>query len=392
MARLWTSGFELQTLTDGVEWTSIASTPTISTAVKRSGAASMRVSSLASGTRKGHRYQFAAANGNGPYFFRFYFRADTLPSAANTVMELLSTAPAMVVRLFLNSDGTLQLGDEDGTIGSPSAAVATGNFEHRIEIEFNRTGSSGSHVLKARLNGVEFAAATNRALSTGVAIFRLGGNLSAEAQTTGDWYFDDIAINDSTGGDQNSYPGPGRVIHLNPNASGDANAWLDTAGSAGTANNYTLVDETIPDTADFVQSVTLNAEDLYNFSASGIQATDRVNLVAVGGRFANDTADATTAFKFEIEKAAGGTKSQSSAIVPNSTTYQTNASAAPRNYPLTLYTDPDGAPWAQATLDSLQAGVLLTAAGANKARIAAVWVLVDYTDDFNRSYPKVISY
>ena len=41
MARLWSSGFELQSVTSGVEWDTTTGLPTIDTTTKRSGAASL---------------------------------------------------------------------------------------------------------------------------------------------------------------------------------------------------------------------------------------------------------------------------------------------------------------------------------------------------------------
>lgn len=380
MARLFTSGFEAGSLTDGMEWTTIASTPTLSTTTVRSGTYSLRISSLGSTTRQGHRYQFASANGNGPYYFRFYIRYATLPSADNTICEVLSTAPSMMVRLFLKSDGTLQLGDEDGTIGSPSSALISSSFENCVEIKIDRTGAGGAHVVEAKLNGTVFATASNRNLSAGVALFRLGGNLGAEAQTQGDWFFDDVAINDSTGSYQTSYPGSGKVILLAPNAAGDSNAWLKTAGGAGDANNYQLVDEIPPnDVSDFVQAVALNSTDMYNMAASGLSSSDVINLVQIMVRFRNGTADATTAFRVRAEKAAAGTVSESASIVPNSTTWRTNATAAPNTPPLTLYQDPDSANWINTTLDSMQVGVKILAEGTNAIQVSGLYAMIDYT-------------
>lgn len=379
MARLFTSGFEAGSLTDGMEWTTIASTPTLSTTTVRSGTYSLRISSLGSTTRQGHRYQFASANGNGPYYFRFYIRYATLPSADNTICEVLSTAPSMMVRLFLKSDGTLQLGDEDGTIGSPSSALISSSFENCVEIKIDRTGAGGAHVVEAKLNGTVFATASNRNLSAGVALFRLGGNLGAEAQTQGDWFFDDVAINDSTGSYQTSYPGSGKVILLVPNADGDATVWRDTTNTTVGTNNWQLVDEVPPnDATDFVQHASSGIIDMYNMSASGIGASDIVSLVSTLVRFRNNTADATAAFRVRIEKAASGTVSESSNIVPNSTTWRSNAPAAPATSSLTLYQDPDSANWTKTTLDSMQAGLNLSVAGTQRIQVSALYVFVEY--------------
>src|SRR3990172_6946830 len=71
-----------------------------------------------------------------------------------------------------------------------------------------------------------------------------GGNRRSEAQTQGEWYFDDIAINSSTGSFQNSYPGAGRIVALRPNAAGDS---ADFArGGTDSGANWSQTDEVTP--------------------------------------------------------------------------------------------------------------------------------------------------
>jgi hypothetical protein len=105
--------------------------------------------------------------------------------------------------------------------------------------------------VEAKVDGASaFASSSTRSLSSGIRQFLLGGNLNSEAQTTGDWFFDDLAINDNTGSFQNSYPGEGKIIHLKPNAAGDSNGFsVQVGGTVGSSNNYTRVNEVTPDDA-----------------------------------------------------------------------------------------------------------------------------------------------
>lgn len=378
MARLYTSGFEMNSLTANVEWTSIQSTPSIQGTTVRSGSYALEISSLSSGSVKGVRYQFGAANGNGPFYARMYFRYATLPSAANQVFQFLDSSVVMRTAVELNSDGTLQLRDEDSTIGSPSAALSA-NTWYQVEMLINTTAAAGSHVVEARLNGTVFATASNRNISTGVNLVRVGGNLATEAQTTGSWFFDDIAVNDSNGSFQTSYPGSGKVVMLVPSAAGGSNAWLNTAGGAGSTNNYQLVDEIPPnDGTDLIQSNTLNATDMYECSTSGMGSLDTVNCVAVMVRFRNNTADATTAYRVRIIKTSGGTASESANIVPNSATWRGNDPSAVKTSPLTLYKDPDNSDWTQSTIESMLLGVKLIVTGTNNVQVSALYVYVEY--------------
>lgn len=378
MARRWQSGFEQNSATSNIEWTNVAGSPTVQGTVVRSGAAAAQITSLSSGVAKIIRATVDAASVLGPFWFRFYLRVDTAPSAENTIWQFTTSGGTVRSKITLDSSGALHLYNATTQVGSASSALTIGAF-YRVEVKFDASQAAGSDVLEARLNGTVFATSSTETLGGGN-FMRIGGNLELEAQTQGDWYFDDVAVNDGDGSFQNGYPGEGRIIHLLANAAGDSNQWLNTAAGAGDANNYTLVDEVTPDDATtMIQSGTLDDIDMYNFGASGLVASDVINVVAVGMRFRNNVADATTAFRVRLEKTTAGTIIESASIIPNSTTWRTNAiDANVRSYPLVTYQDPDNVNWTPTTLDSLQAGVKLTAANVNRVQVSAVWVSIDY--------------
>lgn len=382
MAAIVRQGYELNSTTANVEFGAINGAPTISSTVSKDGTYSGRISSLSSGTPKDFRRPYAVA-GAGPTvsFLRTYFRVDTLPSAENRIFTGRDgNLAADRIWMTIDNGGLLRLYDEDGQVGSASSALSTATF-YCLELKLDRTAAAGSHVVEGRIDTSVFATASNRNVSTPADTIRVGGNLNSEAQTTGDWYFDDLAVNDATGSFQTGYPGTSRLIILRPNGAGDSHTFAtQTGGTAGAANNYTRVDETTPnDATDFNGSNTLNQEDLFAFDNSGLGANDIINCVQVNMRFRNNTADATTAIKAEIMKTTGGTKTQSSAIVVNSTTWFSNDPTLPRLPVLTLYTDPDGNPWTQTTLDTLQAGYIISTGGVNRIEVTNMWIYVDYT-------------
>jgi hypothetical protein len=102
---------------------------------------------------------------------------------------------------------------------------------------------------------------------------------------------DDLALNDTTGGVDDSWCGDGRVILIQPNAAGDVTMLTPSTGS-----NYQCVDE-IPANGDtdYVESDTPADYDLYNLEACGLsdvtikriwaEARAR-DTVAVGGEVA----------------------------------------------------------------------------------------------------------
>ena len=385
MARLMTSGFELNSITAGVEFVATNGTPTISTTTIRTGTFAGRCSSLSSGTAKNFRLQFltVAGTGDGPYYVRQYLNIATLPSAENRIISGRdSIAGVDYMYITLDNTGVLRLYDSVGVIGSASATLSTGVW-YRIEWSFTQ-GGVGTGSVEAKIDGTAFASSTTRTNANGPDLVRLGGNLGGEAQTTGDWFFDDVAANDSSGSFQTSYPGDGKVIHVLPDAAGDSNQWLKTAGGAGTSTNFQEVDEVTPDDATtMVKTTTLNDIDMYNCAASGIGAGDIVNVVSVGMRYNNDTADTVGAFRVRLEKTGSGTVAESVDRIPNSITWKTNtlngSDESATIYPLVTYQDPDSANWTQATLDTMQIGIKYTINGAQLIQVSKVWANVDYT-------------
>ncbi len=387
MARLFTSGWEVASDTNGHEWANIVDIATRSTTVVRSGAASGFVTDLLTSTEQGWANQFSSSLVSGPLYLRVYFRLGTTPSADNTIVAFIAGANPTATstndaQIRLSSTGTLKLFANNSQVGSASSALSTGVW-YRIELEVDNTPAAGSKVIKGYLDGTQFAGTTTSSDVGGtINGLAVGANLNAETQTAGEWWFDDCAVNDATGSEQNGLPGDGKVIALRPNAAGDSNGFNNTSNAAGSSNNYQLVDENPPnDATDMVQHNTNNTLDLYNFAASGIGASDTVNVVHVHLRRRNNTADAATAVSPVVVKTSGGTQATGVAVVPNSTTWRTGSTTSGSiilpNY--TGYTDPDGAAWSQATLDTLQTGPKITTGGTNRVQVSAVWVTVDYT-------------
>lgn len=389
MSRLWSSGFELNSVTASVEWTgTYDSAPTISTTTLRSGTYAMRVSSLSSGTGMGLYYNFASAASNGPYYFRTYIRVAARPSADNTVIHIDDQNDTFIVTVKLASDGSLKLFDEDGQIGSASS-VLTNDTWYRVEIEIDRIGAGGTHVVRARLDGAEFAGASNRNLSVGLMRFALVGNGAFETQTTGDWFFDDIAINDTVdpgNGQQMSWPGEEKFISLRPNAPGDANEWDVTT--------YENIDEVTPDDATTVINDNVSGrvhEVNVDNTPAGLASGDIINVVHVGVRFRKNGATDTPTFLLSIKKSSGDTIENSATISATLTTWATNATAAPRNYALTLYDLPGAStsPWTKADLDTAQIGVDTTSNTTDTAEVSTLWLLVGYTPVAVPSYQDI---
>lgn len=308
-------------------------------------------------------------------------------SAVNANTQLIRFSNAANVSqgfIQLTTTNTLVLVKVNGVaIGSPSTALSLDTWNY-IEL---KNDASGSGALEARLNGSVFATGANSAAGTWAR--SLVGTITG-TQTTSDIFFTDMKVNDSTGTAFNGYPGNGNVLLVRPNGAGESTGWT-IGGSAPAATNWQSVNEVPPDDATtLVNEAILSDVDLYTVSSTGLTSTATINAVAVGGRFNNDTADAISAFQFEIEKASGGTKQQSSSVVPNSTTWSTNQTqtVGTISYPLVAYKDPDGIAWVGGgTLDTMRIGMVSGTVGVNKVQVTNIWAYIDYMPGASAAAP-----
>lgn len=384
MSRLWQCGFELQSVTAGVEFDSTSGTaPTIDTGTFNGGVASIKFNPSAATSFMTH--QFAATSATNNVYVRFKVRFTTFPGANSiTIAVVRSAAAGNNLTIRCNTAGTIFLNNEQSSsqVGSTSPAMSL-NTWYRIEFSYvYATGAAAAYLtLDTADTGAAFANGTATA-SVATDTFRLGFVDSA----TGTYFADDVGINDQIGLFENGLLGPGSIFHLRPAATGDMNGFLvNVGGTAGAANNYSRVSEITPDDAtSYNGSAVLSASDL--FSCTGVpaamKANDPVNVVCVGVRMADLIgADATVAFKVQIEKASAGVISQSGALIPNSTSFLTNAAAVPKQYPLITYVAPDGDDWTYDTLNTLQVGYALTATNIQTIAISTVWVSVEFEQE-----------
>jgi hypothetical protein len=384
MARLYQSGFELNSSKEFTLQSGAAAT--IDSSVKRTGAYSGKIASLSSATRAGFVVCFTGVS-NGPFFFRVYLRITTLPSGDNTILSLINgTALTSTIAacIKLKSNGTLILCNATGTqIGSASPVLSTGT-QYLIEFKYDKSPSAGSQVLEAKLNGTVFATDSTLTITNQVQSLVMGGNLQAESQTTGTWYFDDIAINDSSGSNQNGYPNKGAILHVQPNGAGD-NTGFTIAGSSPAATNYGSVNEVAPDDAvTLVEATGINTIDDYTVPAfTDIGATDNIFTVTVGIRFSHPTAGGGNGagITTRLKAVTGGTVDASAIIGSNNTGWFTNTSSGFIRpiYPLVDYFLPGtSTPWTKADLTASQIGVRIANTNIPKAQISALWLSVDF--------------
>lgn len=373
MARLYNNGAELQSTTMEISGSSFS--PAIDTTLKRSGAASYKFTAAGSA-----RYFEHVVNGADTILFsRIYVNFTSFPSAISMLLWHISTTGPTIACIAITTSGTLQLRDGDSTaaqIGSDSSTLSLNTW---YCIELNTNNGAATEVT-ARLETATFASG---AMTSANNARRVG--CGYHEAITGTVNVDDVSVNDASGTAQNSWCGSGKLIRLNPNAAGDANTFAtQTGGTVGAANNFTRVSETTPDDATtFNGSNTTGQEDMFNMTDSGIGASDTVNVVQINARSRASVAGSNSTYRLQVKKASGGTVGIPTPVgtfSANSTiTWVVNFLTTPNTYNDMFYTDPDGAAWTQATLDTMQAGYKIVTGSTNRADISTLWAYVDYT-------------
>lgn len=384
MTRFWDCGFELNSITANVELTAVtgAAATIVSTAGKvRSGVYCGKIASLSSGSRAGFGYQSTSLSDTAAYWYRFCVMFDTRPSAENTIWTRTATnviTGTITAKVTIDNTGVLRLYNATTQIGSASSALSTG-VQYTIEVRVDRSPAAGSHVLEARIDAAAaFATASNLTINAGVASW-VGGNLNAEAQTTGTWYFDDLAINDSTGSNDTAYPGIASLAMVYPNATGD-NAQGSAGGSSPGTTAWDSMDQFPPvDATTYWQLVTdADIAEVNVISSATAGITGTVKHVAIGYRI-NRASNATCTIQARVKSQASGTTASSTAANVATTAWHTNVSPGPpKPYPLVQYTDPQGGgAWTTALIDTMQIGV-----GAPDATpdvwVTSLWAYVEY--------------
>lgn len=251
----------------------------------RSGAAAWKCDSAAGNTTSFITANFSAAV-NTSFFLRVYMNFSQLPGGTIKVVSYESTA----ISARLTSAGKLQLwNDSAGTqIGSDSAAtVATGSY-YRIELKIQTAaGTTQIAACELQLDGVSVASTTGLAISAPTSI-NIGWQAAPGASKV--CFVDDVALNDSTGAAQTSWPGDGKIVLCVP-VSDNARTTGWVTGAGGTTSLWDAVNNTPPvgvaDTGTAtsqIRDATSEASASYDanlttYTAAGVGASDTVNVV-----------------------------------------------------------------------------------------------------------------
>ena len=387
MARRISLSFGLQwAIAEGEYIANATNAPTIVNYPGVGAVKSARVTGMTSGQSSGFNLSPGTLD---MYGVRWRERTATRPTAANTILRI--SGAAVYARVKRNSDGSLELSDEDGVIGT--TAVLSLNTDYDIGVLFDRTTSAGTHQVRLYINGVEAVGSGIRNISATPNTLEFGANRDGETQTQGDWYFTCIGVNDNTTSDENGVPGAGRYqVYAFPTADGDA-AVGASRGGADSGAFWSQLDEVPPnDVTDYVEMNATNSVvwcKVPSAATLGIGGAYIVHLIQVGGRVTLASAGAGNWFP-SIKSQSGGAVLDGTATSLASTTWFTHDdTAGAKQYKLTSYRDPQtGGAWLASKIDTMQIGAK-TNDGSPATRISALWAIIEYTP-FTVHIPHVV--
>jgi hypothetical protein len=148
----------------------------------------------------------------------------------------------------LDDVGHTRLWDDqsDVQVGSDSTTLVVADsatwYRFELAITFNANGEVAS--AEYRLNGTTVASGSLATPYVAATFFSLGW-VQSPGTNTAFCYSDDIAINDSTGTSENSWPGESKIVLLRP-VSDSARGANWTAGAGGTTNLWDAIDNEPP--------------------------------------------------------------------------------------------------------------------------------------------------
>lgn len=305
LARLATSGFEWRVPTNGglADGASAGSgTWAADTTNQRSGAAAISITLTSAALSQKN---FALASPFVPLgttaYQRVYWRKSGNPGTnRRTICAFSGGGGTQTYAFALNTDGTVSFGYFDtGSVFNVlgTSAALSDNTYYRLEIQQLVAVGGTSWTGEGRIDGAAIfsEAAVTRDVSTPAVSTTTQATLGAidtNAHTgTVTYIYDDFAFNDSTGANQNTWPGSGKVVLLRPitdNARG-AN-WVGGAG--GTTSLFDALDNTPPvgvalasaTNTSQIKNVTKDTTGNYDanlttYTTAGLVATDTVNVV-----------------------------------------------------------------------------------------------------------------
>lgn len=328
MARLVTSGAEIYVSTtevssgpDGASVTG-GTTNTRDTAVKRTGSASFKLVTTAVGSTGYNEWDHGV---DTTCWHRVYFRGST-PTSECSIIRVSDSVNTAMAEVRLNTNGTIELwvwtGGAWAQQGSASAqALDNDTSFYMIQLKVTQSGTAGADEAELILENTTVALWTGTLTSTSNVRYLRAGWVTAPGAASLTCYLDDVAVNSTTGSDQNSWPNEGKVVLLKPISDSQDGSWRGGADSTGIDLSL-AVTSTPPagsnagsntTTIESIDSSGNNTTDEYRanlttYSTAGIVATDFLKVLQpwVNHGEQSATNSKTGAFGLQANPAAAG--------------------------------------------------------------------------------------
>jgi len=340
MTRVWTEGWEFQDMNGYCIGSDFGGPHVyIVTTIKRSGNAALRVDTISNS----NGWLYKTIDAVSEFYLRFAVNLDphdvltgTIPQIqwrfGSTVVGYLTFGTCFNLNLYIG-----------GVLVDVGYNILYPHTWYLIEIHVKISATVG--IVEAKIDGnsvldIDFSGNTGTGTIDNIKFWMETGGLGELSYA----YFDDIALNDTEGGVDDSWAGEGKIIVMVPN---DDSAPLELTPSAA-VHHHLLVDE-VPYDGDttYVEGSVVNEEDIYKLTPSGLVDVD-INRVWVESRTRKTAAvDGHVAL---VMKPAGGAE-QVSADIELLTTYSTKPLG-----PEYLENPVDTNPWEVADIDLIEIG------------------------------------
>jgi hypothetical protein len=292
VARLLTSGFEWNDFGLGDPFGVPGSGTSMDTAVVRTGTYSLKVTYTPT-TTVSVSFTFTGATAV-TYYLRTYLQLNAYPSVNQfRYCNFRSGAGGSLGRpVYVDTTGALFLADTSGNAVSGLSDVLPLNVWARIELSLviDSTNQANDYT-ELRLDG-KFVASVTGGMGTtlpGSVVFGYLGNVPSDSNAAMTLNVEDVALNDSTGANENTWPGDGAIVLLKPVSD---NARTGFAGGAGgTTNLFDAVNNLPPvgvaDTGtntSQIRDATSSATDNYDanmtdYTTAGVPAGATIKVV-----------------------------------------------------------------------------------------------------------------
>jgi hypothetical protein len=204
-------------------------------------------------------------------FIGFAYNPSTLPSGTSTIAIIQDAAGLTHCLLRVNSDGTVSVVNNGGTVlGTSTQVIAAATWQY-LEFTLVVNASTGSATVK--LNGTSIVTVTG-ANTHGGSTTVIGKVELTWTNATGTGGFDDFYICDTSGSLNTTFLGLLKIECLHPTGAGTHTQFTPV----GLANNWDCAkDANYNDDTDYVSSATVGNMDTY---AHGALSSTAVTITA----------------------------------------------------------------------------------------------------------------